>query len=101
MPFTKVASRADFTDRSVKRVEVGDRSIMIIRLGGEYRALDATCTHEDADLSRGILMGRTIVCPLHLSRFSVDTGEVENPPATEPLLRYGLKVEGDDILVEL
>ncbi|MBX8635342.1 MAG: non-heme iron oxygenase ferredoxin subunit [Thermoplasmata archaeon] len=101
MPFTKVASRTDFMGRSIKKVDVDGRSIMIIRLGEEYHALDATCTHEDADLSRGILMGRTIVCPLHLSRFSVDTGEVENPPATEHLQKYELKVEGDDILVEL
>lgn len=101
MPFTRVASRSDFIGRSIKKIELDGRSIMVVRLGEGYSALDATCTHEDADLSRGILMGRTIVCPLHLSRFNVETGEVENPPATENLQKYELKVEGDDILVEL
>lgn len=101
MPFTRIASRADFVSSRMKKVETGGRSIMIIKLGEEYRAFDATCTHEEADLSRGILMGRVVICPLHLSRFSIDTGAVENPPASEPLHRYELKMDGDDILVEL
>ena len=34
-----------------------------------------------------------VVCQLHLSQFDLRTGEVYNPPATEPLRRYNVKIE--------
>jgi naphthalene 1,2-dioxygenase system ferredoxin subunit len=101
LTFRKVASLSDFDSSSVKRLEVEGLSIMIIRLGSEYHALDAVCTHEETDLSRGIITGEHITCPLHLSRFSIRTGEVDNPPAEEPLHKYELKIVGRDILVDI
>lgn len=101
MTFRKVASVSDFETARVKRVDAGGVSIMVIKLGDEYHALDAICTHEDTDMSRGIIMGENITCPLHLSRFSIRTGEVDNPPAEEPLRKYELKTVDGDILVDL
>lgn len=101
LTFTKVASKSDFDSARVKHIEHGGQSVMVIRLGDEYFALDAICTHEETDLSRGIIMGEFITCPLHLSRFSIRTGDVDNPPAEEPLHKYELKIDGDDILVDL
>lgn len=101
MAFTKVAVLSDFRNTGVKRVEINGVSIMILKLGNVFHALDSTCTHEDADLSRGIISGEYITCPLHLSRFSIRTGEVDNPPAEEPLHTYDVKTVGDDILVDL
>ncbi len=101
MTFTKVASVSDFMEKKLKRVDMGGRSVMIIMLGDEYHALDSTCTHEDTDMSRGIITGEFITCPLHLSRFSIRSGEVDNPPAEEPLHKYELKIVGNDILLDL
>jgi len=74
---------------------------MIVNLDGTLHALDRVCTHEDADLATGFLIGSVVTCPLHLSRFDVVTGEVQNPPATEPLKTYSLKVEGTSVYVQL
>ncbi len=101
MTFRKVASLSEFASARLKRVEIEGHSIMVIKIGDELHALDSTCTHEDTDLSRGIITGEYITCPLHMSRFSIRSGEVDNPPAEEPLHKYELKTEGDDILVDL
>lgn len=101
MPFKRALSLKDMDSAKIMKVDLGGNDIMIIRLGDNYHALDATCTHEDADLSRGILMGNAVVCPLHLSRFNLETGAVESPPATEPLKKYNVKIEDGYIYVEV
>jgi nitrite reductase/ring-hydroxylating ferredoxin subunit len=78
-------------------VDVGDLKMMIVNVDGELFAVGRICTHETADLSTGFLMGSAVTCPLHLSRFDVRTGEVQNPPATVHLPTYRLKVEGETV----
>ena len=82
-------------------IDVGGKRLMIVNVEGQLHAVDRICTHEEADLSTGFLMGSVVTCPLHLSRFDVASGEVQNPPATVPLRRYGLKVEGTSVYVQL
>ena len=68
---------------------------------GQIYALEGTCTHEDADLSLGLLMDNTITCPLHLSQFNVTTGEALSLPATDPLKTFKVKILGSDVYVEV
>jgi nitrite reductase/ring-hydroxylating ferredoxin subunit len=82
-------------------VNLGDKKVMIVNVNGELYATDRVCTHETADLSTGFLIGSAVTCPLHLSRFDVITGEVQNPPATVPLKTYRLKVEGTSVYVQV
>jgi 3-phenylpropionate/trans-cinnamate dioxygenase ferredoxin subunit len=101
MPFKRALAVKDMDAGGIRKVDLDGNSIMLIRLGNDYHALDATCTHEDADLSRGIVMGDAVVCPLHLSRFNLQTGAVESPPATEPLRKYNVKIEDGYVYVEV
>jgi nitrite reductase/ring-hydroxylating ferredoxin subunit len=82
-------------------VNLGEKKLMIVNVDGELYATDRVCTHETADLSTGFLIGSVVTCPLHLSRFDVITGEVQNPPATVPLKTYGLKVEETSVYVQV
>ena len=86
---------------SMRAVDLGDKKIMIVNVDGKLFATDRVCTHETADLSTGFLIGSVVTCPLHLSRFDVVTGEVQNAPATVPLMTYGLKVEGTSVYVQV
>lgn len=54
---------------------------------GDVHAIDDTCTHQDASLAQGWLEDCRVECPLHESRFSLVTGEVDQPPA-----RFGVRV---------
>jgi len=101
LEYVKVCDVADVPAASMHPVDVGERRLMIVNVNGELYATDRICTHEEADLSTGFLTGSVVTCPLHLSRFDVLTGEVQNAPASVPLKTYGLKVEGTSVYVEL
>ncbi len=74
---------------------------MIVNLEGRLHAWDGTCTHEEADLSTGFLIGEEVTCPLHLSRFNLLTGEAVNPPAEKRLSEHLVKVENGEIFVDV
>ena len=99
--YVKVCEVSDVSPGAMHAVDVGAKKLMIVNVNGDLRALDRTCTHEDADLSTGFLIGSTVTCPLHLSRFDVVSGEVQNPPATVSLKTYELKIEGASVYVHL
>lgn len=99
--FHKVALVRDIPEGKIKEYTVAGKSIVIALTDGEYLAFDALCTHAHCSLSGGYLDGYTVTCYCHGAAFDVSTGEVLAPPATAPLGIYPVKVEGDDILVEL
>ena len=97
--FVRVCSISEVPHGSMHAVDLGELRLMIVNVDGELYAVDRICTHETADLSTGFLLGSIVTCPLHLSRFDIRTGEVQNPPASEPLATYKLKVEGESVYV--
>ncbi len=99
--YVKVCEVADVPPGTMHPVEIGEIKLMVVNADGSLYALNRICTHETADLSTGFLNGSVVTCPLHLSRFDVKTGMVENPPATVPLATYRLKVEGTTVYVQV
>jgi nitrite reductase/ring-hydroxylating ferredoxin subunit len=98
--YVKVCEVADVPPGTMRPFEVGELKLMIVNVDSVLYAVNRICTHETADLSTGFLIGSVVTCPLHLSRFDVKTGGVENPPATVPLATYKLKVEGTSVYVQ-
>lgn len=82
-------------------VNLQGKNILLANSGGEIYATSAVCTHEEADLSLGILAGDKIVCPLHFSEFDLSTGDAINEPARLPLEVYETKVENGIIFVKM
>lgn len=82
-------------------VELEGKRVLLSNLDGQVHAVSAICTHEEFDLSQGFILDNAVVCPLHLSQFDLATGEVYNPPATEPLKVFNVKIEDDMIFVEV
>ena len=99
--YVKICDVKDVPAGTMRPVELSGRRLMIVNVNGALYAVDRICTHEEADLSTGFLIDSTVTCPLHLSRFDVKTGEVENPPATVALTTYKLKVEGTSVYVQV
>ncbi len=98
--YVKVCQLSDIPTGTMYPVDVGELRIMIVNLEGKLYAVDRICTHETADLTTGFLTDSEVTCPLHLSRFDLPSGTVRNPPATEPLRIYGLKIEKNDVYVQ-
>lgn len=97
--FFMAARVGDVPLGGMKRVDIGDRRILLANVGGQFYAVDDTCTHEDASLSSGALRGEWVKCPLHGSRFNVRTGEVVEEPASEKLATYPVRIEADEVWI--
>lgn len=82
-------------------IQAKDESILVVNAEGKIYAVSNICTHQYAELVNGFLMGDMITCPLHLSRFRLESGQVLNPPATKPLKTYKIVLQENDILVEV
>ncbi len=78
-----------------------NKKILLTNLNGKIYATDRICTHAEADLSNGILTEEGITCPLHLSVFNLETGMPQNGPAEKPLSTYNVKIEQNEIYVEV
>lgn len=78
-----------------------EKKILLANLDGKLYATDRICTHEEADLSTGMLSEEGIRCPLHLSVFNLQTGEPQNPPAENPLKTYNVKIDQNEVYVEV
>ena len=74
------------------------RRISVARVDDRLYAFDdiCTCTDEGCPLSGGLLVGTTIMCQCHGSRFDITTGAVINGPATDALKVYEVReVDGE------
>ena len=92
---------SELEEGSISAVDLKGEHILLSKIGGEVYAVGGICTHEETDLGRGFVIEDRVVCPLHLSQFELKTGQVVNPPATVSLRRYGVRVEGETIFVEV
>jgi naphthalene 1,2-dioxygenase ferredoxin component len=99
--WVRVAERGDLAEGEVLGVEVAGRSIALYDAEGSLYATDNICTHAYACLSDGWLDGEVIECPLHAARFDIRTGKVLDPPATEDLKTYPVRLVGDGIQVRI
>ena len=84
-----------------KAVKIGEHHVAIYNVDGAYYATDDICTHEFASLCEGFIDGDIIECPLHAGQFHIPTGKAMSPPVTEDLRTFKVKVEGDEIYVEV
>lgn len=101
MAFVKAAKLSEVPPGLVKVVEVEDEDVALCNVDGEIYAVANVCTHDDGPLGQGYLLGDEIECPRHGARFNVRTGEVKSLPAIIPLPKFEVKIEGDDILVDV
>jgi 3-phenylpropionate/trans-cinnamate dioxygenase ferredoxin component len=99
--FEPVAKLDDLEDGEMTQVVVRGEVVGLYRVGDRVFALSDICTHEEAYLTEGDFDpdDMEVECPLHGSRFNVETGAVRILPATRPVAAYEVKIEGDEVLV--
>jgi nitrite reductase/ring-hydroxylating ferredoxin subunit len=99
--FHKVAELKDLAPGACKAVEVNGKSIALFNVDGTFYAIVDACPHRGGSLSMGTLEGTTVTCPLHGAEFDVTTGRNLSPPAPGIVGSYKVRVEGNDIQVEV
>jgi 3-phenylpropionate/trans-cinnamate dioxygenase ferredoxin subunit len=76
---------------------------VLVRVHDDFYALGDRCSHEDYSLSEGEVLEDEceIECWKHGSTFDLHTGEPCSLPATKPVPVYRVRLDGDDVIVEL
>src|SRR5262245_24850046 len=101
MAWQRVASISEIDVDGVLGVDVDGSPVALYRLGSEVFATAGICTHALAILSDGFVEDGKIECPLHQGQFDIRSGKALCAPVTEDLRTYSVKLEGDDIFIDL
>jgi 3-phenylpropionate/trans-cinnamate dioxygenase ferredoxin subunit len=105
MGWTKVCNTSSLKDGDLIgfNYDDGNKKLLIAKINGKLYATDGICTHAYAELSNGFLNeeDKTVICPLHLSAFDLQSGVPRNAPAEVPLKTYQVKEEADGVYVLL
>lgn len=101
MGFTKVALKQDIPEGKTKLVDANGLQILLVNISGEYFAIGNKCTHRGCKLSNGTLEDEIVKCSCHGSKFNVKTGEVVHGPATKPEIKFEVKIEENQILINV
>ena len=75
--------------------------MLLCNVDGDIYAIEDVCTHDGGELDQGELEGCRIMCPRHGAFFDVTTGAALTPPAVMPVATFKVRLEGNDIHVEL
>jgi 3-phenylpropionate/trans-cinnamate dioxygenase ferredoxin subunit len=97
----RVARVSDIPAGATKVVHAGGVELMLCNAEGGIYAIEDVCTHDGGPLDQGELEGNCVICPRHGATFDVRTGEALTLPAVMPVMTYPVRVDGDEIYVEV
>ena len=96
--YQKAATLSQLQDGTCLAVEVGGKSLVLVRSGSRIFAMENRCPHAGAPLSEGFVEGPNITCSWHGWSFDLASGcSPDDPSACVPV--FPVEVSGDDILV--
>lgn len=99
--FKTVVAEKELVEGQPRRVEVDGQPILLLRSKSAIYAIGAVCSHYGAPLEEGKLVGETIQCPWHLSRFSLLDGSVKEGPACAAVPCYDVQTVGGQVQVKM
>jgi nitrite reductase (NADH) small subunit len=99
--WVKLCGRPELpAEGEAKEFSVQGHTLCVATLKGTPLALDNVCPHRGGPLAEGTVEHGKIVCPWHQWEFDLATGQASNSSATKATT-YPLRLQGDDVLVEL
>ena len=99
-----VCKLADLPEGEMRLLEAGGRKIGVFHcVGGELFAIEDRCSHDDGPLAEGEFDAGscTVECPRHGSLFDIRTGKPKTLPAYRPVETYEVRVDADEVKLEL
>jgi len=76
-----------------------DEAVLLARVGEEFFAIGATCSHYGGPLAEGAIVGDTVRCPWHHACFSLRNGEALRAPALSSVACWRVDRRGDRVVV--
>lgn len=99
--YVKVATVNEIAEGQTKVVEVSGQRIALFNINGTFYAIDDTCPHRGGPLSEGFIENDEVTCPWHGARFRLATGDVLSSPATRGVQAFAVRVQGNDVEIEV
>jgi len=98
---TNIGKFEEIASGTAKRVMVDGVAVAVVRIDDDVYAIADKCSHADVSLSDGMVWcdSKQIECIKHGSAFSLETGEPDTLPATQPVAVYRAEVVNGDIVV--
>jgi len=99
-----VCKLSELSAGEMRLVEIDGRKIGVFNCGdGELRAIEDRCSHDDGPLAEGEFDAAscTVECPRHGSLFDLRTGKPRTLPAYRPVETFEVRLDGDDVKLEL
>lgn len=99
----KVAELDDLIEGEiVRKVPDGmNVALALYLINGKVFVTNDRCTHDDASLSEGEIIGGEVVCPFHMGRFEICTGKATRAPCTQPLRTFHVSIIDEVVYVDL
>jgi nitrite reductase/ring-hydroxylating ferredoxin subunit len=72
--YVEVAKTNEIEPGQLKHVEVEKKEILIANIDGKFYSLDDRCSHMNASLAKGKVIGSDVVCAFHAAKFNIPTG---------------------------
>lgn len=92
---------SEVEDDDVVQVVINNLEIAVYCLDGKFYATEDACTHGQATLSEGVVVGDVIECPIHQGRFCIRTGQPRGGPVSVPLRTFQTKLESNSVYVQI
>jgi nitrite reductase (NADH) small subunit len=83
-----------------KEFSVDGKMVCVANVNGQLAALDNVCPHRGGQLGLGVVLDGKVICPWHGWAYDPQTGAIAHIP-NEKISVYGIKVEGDEVLIEI
>ena len=97
--FTAGISGESIADGKTLLGHANGEAVLVARIGNDYVAVSATCTHYGGPLAEGLVDGETVRCPWHHACFSLRTGEALEAPAMSPLACWTVERRDEKIVI--
>ncbi len=96
----EVCAVDELDDEEILQFWVDDTPIAVINVAGEFYAANDQCSHQQAYLSEGSVVGDLLECPLHQGLYEVATGAARGGPACADLPVYPVAVHDGRLYVQ-
>lgn len=101
MNWMSVCKISDLNEDEPKAIEIDNKKIGLFQIDSNFFAIENVCPHAFALLTEGFIEGSTVECPLHEAIFDIPTGQLESGPGCRNLCTYPVRVENDDLQIQL
>jgi 3-phenylpropionate/trans-cinnamate dioxygenase ferredoxin component len=99
-----VCALGELPEGTMRLIEADGRKIGVFHCtGGELLAIEDRCSHDDGPLAEGEFDSSacTVECPRHGSLFDIRSGKPKTLPAYRPVDTFAVRVDGDQVKLEL